>query len=66
MPKDSPSIQINQSQPVSGEWQKEFEQMRSNFQRQVDFLQENLDKQIAINRETREKVMQDASRMIED
>jgi len=40
--------------------------MKANFQKQVDFLQENLDKQIMINRQTREKIIQDSSKMIEE
>jgi hypothetical protein len=40
--------------------------MKATFQRQIDFLQENLDKQISVNRETRDKLMRDSSKMIEE
>jgi hypothetical protein len=40
--------------------------MRANYQKQTNFLQESLDKQISENRELREKFLKEASQMIDE
>jgi hypothetical protein len=40
--------------------------MKANYQRQNEFLQENLDKQITENRELRERFLKETGKMIDD
>ena len=59
------TVAISKGIPTE-DFQRQMQQMKNTYQKQVDFLQDNLERQIAVNRETRDKLMSQTSRMIEE
>ena len=46
------------------EAEKEISFIKKNYERHVESLQKNLDEQIKINKETRERIMREANSML--